>query len=89
MNCKPGDLAYITHQSAAAPNLGRIVEVIEARPARNGWALWLVTSVAPMNGIDPETGKPATTQRGVIPDAWLRPISGVPVTDDVTDEAVA
>lgn len=86
MNCKPGDLAIVAHQSEEAPNLGRIVEVVEWRGEYNGWALWLVRCSTPMNTRRRDTGKPGKAFQGLIPDAWLRPISGVPVHDEQRDE---
>ncbi|KVO11742.1 hypothetical protein [Burkholderia ubonensis] len=91
MNCKQGDLAIIVHQSDAAPNLGRIVEVMEWRGeyGLGKWPCWLVKAPRPMNVFDPLTRLPSQSVLGVIPDAWLRPVSGIPTADEILDEVTA
>ncbi|UVS93491.1 hypothetical protein [Burkholderia glumae] len=92
MNCKPGDLAIIV-QAMLPENIGKIVEVLSPLGHDCGLGFrWLAKTV----------GGPARTVSVVdfssvfvdpepagIPDAWLRPISGLPGPDDVTDEVVA
>ncbi|CAM8831148.1 hypothetical protein [Burkholderia pseudomallei] len=83
MNCKPGDLAIVT--CGWDEDLGVIVEVIRLCPPCE-WE----------NVAEPEweckTRRPVRVKLGDklalscefdVKDSWLRPISGVPVTDDV------
>ncbi|MEB2554073.1 hypothetical protein [Burkholderia cenocepacia] len=88
MNCKPGDLAIIIFDEEEE-NLGLIVEVIG--PARfltsDDWMI--VSTGRPMKCIDFETGSRFHAQDGDISDAYLRPVSGLPITDDVTDGVTA
>ncbi|WP_131753701.1 hypothetical protein [Burkholderia vietnamiensis] len=86
MNCKVGDMAVITRGSAR----DRIVEV----KAPYGDYLhfgfcWYVEAPSPIPGMDALTGLSYLTTKGWCPDAWLRPISGVPVTNDVSAEVSA
>jgi hypothetical protein len=88
MNCKPGDIAYIVVECSSAPNLGRIVEVLEYRGEHGTgrYPCWLVEASAPLNSFNPETKKPSRSALGIIPDAWLRPISGVQIDDETPIE---
>ncbi|MFK4444659.1 hypothetical protein ABH944_004837 [Caballeronia udeis] len=82
MNCKPGDLASIVGGlSNPSPNIGRVVEVIR---------LEVVDAV-----IGPvwncKSSQPLQTVHGLkddfhVRDAWLRPIGGVPIHDEVTED---
>jgi hypothetical protein len=91
MNCKTGDLAIVIHQSEAAPNVGRIVEVIEWAGERGTgrWPCWVVKATSPMNAFKPLTNEPTKSLEGIIPDAWLRPISGLPLDEETRDEVTA
>lgn len=91
MNVKQGDLAIVMH-SETGRNLGKIVEVIKLlgeSPVFDGrsWGigdglLWLVEAKgAP---ISVRFGPPLAVVP--MPDAWLRPISGIPLNDEVTDD---
>jgi hypothetical protein len=102
MNCKPGDLAIITGTNRTPESIGRIVEVI--RPATNGEIFtsklgekirleservtWIVKSSSPLPWRLVNIGLRwfETTPTA---DCHLTPISGVPVTDEVTDEVTA
>lgn len=86
MNCKPGDLAVITRGNAR----DRIVEV--KAPYGDYLHLgfcWYVEAPTPIPAMDAMTGLTCHITNGWCPDMWLRPISGVPVTDDVEDEVTA
>ncbi|MBM5651950.1 hypothetical protein GSH05_09810 [Burkholderia pseudomallei] len=86
MNCKVGDMAVITRGEAR----DRIVEV--KAPFGDYLHLgfcWYVEAPTPIPGTDVLTFRPCELKTGWIPDAWLRPISGVPVTDNVSDEVMA
>jgi hypothetical protein len=94
MNCKPGDLAYIVGSSKFA---GRIVEVVSYAPIGVNFALpdgytqiaqhyeWVIRFVGA--SIEAPTGLGTrVTRYATAPDRLLRPISGVPVNDEVTDD---
>lgn len=89
MNCKPGDLAYIV-RDPYPENVGRVVRVIGPN-AHAGGPEWDCESCgAPLRVLDP--ARPwafAIDARFDCYDADLRPISGVPVEDEVCDEVMA
>ncbi|HIE4431949.1 TPA: hypothetical protein ACXM9H_002956 [Burkholderia multivorans] len=85
MNCKPGDLAVMV-RSEIPENIGRIFEVLSFDHATSVFSgpTWNVRTVRPAKYGDGRMGTEGTAQ-----DCCLRPISGVPVTDDVEDEVTA
>ncbi|WP_186079334.1 hypothetical protein [Burkholderia gladioli] len=97
MNCKPGDLAIITRGREVA---GRIVEVISPCPRNIIFQLpdgcshhpvdyeWIVKFQNPVIARL-SSGGTRKTYFAPVPDRVLRPISGVPVTDDIEDEVPA
>ncbi|PRD86907.1 hypothetical protein C6P76_13905 [Burkholderia multivorans] len=91
MNCKPGDLAYLLNKTGKSQeNEGRVFEIVAYRfnHAKFGH-LWKIRSVEPLNAFS-QKGDPLGKQIFFdCPDDWLRPISGVPVTDDVEDGVTA
>jgi len=82
MNCKPGDLAYLAVSESAA-NMGAVLEVLRLNPTASGvfgCPTWDVRACRPLENavvMDIE---------GNCEDYRLRPISGVPVEDEVTDD---
>lgn len=88
MNCKPGDLAYLV-TSDFPENVGRVVEVTKDGYLCDGGWVWSVVSTIPMKGWIPGTQKVSASCNLDAFDNELRPISGVPVTDDVEDEVTA
>lgn len=83
MNCKPGDLAYIV-ASEDPSQIGIVVEVLRMEyPQHEMWLIKVrdghacVLTGLPLQGT------------AMIKDSCLRPISGVPVTDDIADEVTA
>jgi hypothetical protein len=96
MNCKPGILAYIAH-STLPQNIGKVVEVIAADLSRlPGESIeaprWVIKHRSPMHVVIRGTREIVIRAPGTLmsaPDAWLRPISGVPVNDEVTEEITA
>lgn len=88
MNCKSGDLAIIV-QALLPENIGKIVEVLQPLGDDCGMGFrWLVKTVLPgrtVSVIDFHTVFEDSAPAG-IPDAWLRPVSGLPITDDIKDE---
>ncbi|MDE4918576.1 hypothetical protein ACUXAV_000675 [Cupriavidus metallidurans] len=94
MNCKPGDLAYIVSASPDTKgwNDGRVVEVLHVYIDHHVHfgRVWQVRSQTPLSIFDGFTGAPIGTMTEFqCPDDWLRPISGVPVHDDLHDEVPA
>lgn len=86
MNCKKGDLAYIVVPPGFKKTLdGRIVEVGVAGECQIGCLLrdgdWLCRFPSPWFT---ENGRAITVC--VLLDSWLRPISGVPVDEEITNE---
>jgi len=88
MNCKPGDLAFIAGDEDPE-NIGIIVRVVGApkyEPVGTHW--YCVSENHLMLCNDPEMGnwERHWDSSGDIADSNLRPISGVPVTDEVTED---
>ena len=86
MNCKPGDLAILI-SSDIPENIGVVFEIVSLDlecSAYCGEPVWNVTGPRETRCI----GGPASRD-GFARDSNLRPISGIPMTDDVTDEVVA
>ena len=98
MNCKPGDMAIIVNSMPSGALIGRIVTVIRpavtgevfraldctlARGIGVGGHCWVVEGSSPLGwcGI--------LYQQRPILDAFVRPISGVPVHDEQHDEVTA
>lgn len=82
MNCNPGDLAYIVGgMRNPSPNIGCVVEVIrlEAIDAAIG-PVWNCKSRQPLETVH------GFRDKFHVRDAWLRPIGGVPVEDEVTED---
>lgn len=87
MNCKPGDLAYL---SSDCVDEGVVVEVL--RPvAREPAQLpaWHCRSRTPLRCTLEQSRKDVLTTDICIEDQYLRPISGVPVHDERHDEVPA
>jgi hypothetical protein len=99
MNCKPGDLAYVLGSSKYA---GRVVEVLSRVPQGVDFMMpdgythvassndWLIRFVgAPVECPMGFRGKKQWSRLGnyaTAPDRKLRPISGLTVNDEVTDD---
>lgn len=92
MNCKPGDLAIIM-KAILSENIGRIVLVLRSSDIHPKLGFrWFVKPQNPMrivSGADLVTIAPVSTDIGAMPDAWLKPVSGLPMDDEVTNEASA
>lgn len=85
MNCKPGDMAYITDE----PNKGAVVEVLRMYDSNR--ELWEVRPGWPMKGWDEMTGESQlwTLECGlgaVAYDCDLRPIRGLPESESTSNE---
>ncbi|MCA7948380.1 hypothetical protein [Burkholderia vietnamiensis] len=97
MNCKIGDMAIIIRGKATC---GRIVEVVDVCPRNVYFKLpdgfwhsavnyeWIVRFQNPIEAPT-DAGCNRTTVYAPIPDRFLRPITGLPITDDVEDEVTA
>ncbi|WP_176048172.1 hypothetical protein [Burkholderia sp. BCC1644] len=97
MNCKLGDLAILIRGRVVA---GRVVEVVGRCPQNVDFRLpdgvwheavdyeWIVRF---QNPVEAPMGhnRTRTTVFAPVPDRCLRPISGLPVADEVEDEVVA
>ncbi|MBR8344681.1 hypothetical protein [Burkholderia ambifaria] len=90
MNCKLGDLAIVVRDDHEE-NIGRVVEIVAAAKFLTDAPAWLCQARGEplvITWIDraPQTFLDHTAEAY---DADLMPISGVPVTDNVTDEVTA
>ncbi|MET3232239.1 UNVERIFIED_ORG: hypothetical protein ABIC54_004444 [Burkholderia sp. 1263] len=92
MNCKPGDLAVIIRSSFPS-NIGHIVEVLRRCPACElidplvpEWECREIGSLEKEVWVFGEDDTPPKDGEIDIADRDLRPISGVPVDDEVTDD---
>lgn len=94
MNCKPGDLAIITNSLPTGALCGRIVRVV--RPRVDG-EIFTATDGHRCRGdsehfcwvIEADEPLPWYSRRFAqrpFADMWLRPITGLPVTDEVTND---
>lgn len=87
MNCKPGDLAYL---SSDCVDEGVIVEVLAPVVGRpDELPAWHCRSRTPIACITERTKKELMATEIAIEDRYLRPISGVPVEDEQHDEVPA
>ncbi|AJG19051.1 hypothetical protein [Cupriavidus basilensis] len=90
MNCKPGDLAYIV-RDPYPENLGRVVKVVGAPQWIDDGPAWFCQATGgPLRVMNID--RPRETLRDTEFDCYdsdLRPISGVPVEDEVSDEVTA
>lgn len=94
MNCKPGDLAYIAVDPHNPQDIGKVVQVVRAAIDWVDESLpeWECIAKSDIGGYwnGTEDGRGFIAGGVVdIPDAWLRPISGVPVHDEQHDEVSA
>ncbi|MDP9651903.1 hypothetical protein [Paraburkholderia caledonica] len=83
MNCKPGDLAIMV-DSRVIENIGVVFEVLgndAEATAHYGHQCWRVRSSRPTRNSDG-----TMSIEGRAADFDLRPVSGLPVADDVTDD---
>ena len=92
MNVKPGDLAIIV-RSEFAEDIGTICEVMYLCDPFE-WVdaeipEWTCKSYRIGRVVDSDTGELRLALDFDIPDAWLRPVSGLPIDEDVTDEVTA
>lgn len=85
MNVKAGDLAIVT--GGFPRYIGIIVTVDRFIGEVVGMAnCWQITAPQPVERISLRTGRVTHGRRAMIPDAWLRPVSGLPDTDTTLTE---
>jgi len=87
LNCKPGDMAIVVPPSR---NAGAIVQVFGpfAGDHFSGLFAWHVKSIGgKMLGLHKD-GRPEPSHR-MEGDAWLRPVSGLPVDEETRDQVMA
>ena len=92
LNCKAGDLA-ITIKCHVTDNLGKIVEVVSFEGLVD-WPhyedpipVWLIKAYPGSSGLTylfPD-GTVKRTETGLVPDCFLRPISGLELEDEVIE----
>lgn len=85
MNCKPGDIAIVVPPSI---NAGGIVVVLRADD-RGLHPASLLTWEAESLGGPLQTYDHGPCVEVCIPDAWLKPVSGLPLHDEIIDEVTA
>jgi hypothetical protein len=86
MNCKPGDLAIII-ASDFPEEIGMVVEVLPDSLVDEEFGFcWHIRAKRPVACWDPATGKDVFNSEFCVPDSDLRPVTGLPVHDEVTDD---
>jgi hypothetical protein len=84
VNCKPGDLAYVVKRPFGGP-VGVVVEVESFEEIHPVYGfLWVCRSKTPL----PTIGLGFRCDV-IVADDWLRPITGLPITEDIKDEVTA
>ncbi|MBB2915885.1 hypothetical protein [Cupriavidus alkaliphilus] len=90
MNCKPNDLAIVIRADAVPELIGQIVKVLHPTwPDSPHGFVWMVRFQAPQVFPGWFSGTAIVDTDAHCPDAWLKPITGLPVHDDVPDEVTA
>ncbi|QUN28728.1 hypothetical protein KB879_01775 [Cupriavidus sp. KK10] len=90
MNCKPNDLAIVIRADAVPELIGQIVEVMHpSLPDSPYGFVWMVRFQTPKLFPGLFRGSVIVDTDANCPDAWLRPITGLPIHDDVPDEVTA
>ncbi|WP_186224590.1 hypothetical protein [Burkholderia gladioli] len=87
MNCKQGDLAYL---SSDCVDEGLIVEVKRyAGLSGSGMPSWHCRSRTAIECIGERSRRIVHVTEFLVEDRYLRPINGVPVADDIKTEVTA
>ena len=91
MNCKPGDLAIVTKASRES-NIGKIVRVIGVYSHEENGIAWeveceTVVEVVGCRSLRPKSRNPKNPL--IAWDAWLRPITGLPIDEETREELTA
>lgn len=86
MNCKPGDLAIVIRGT----QVGMIVSVIGSEVPFDDWSpAWHATTDRPVQTIKRRSRRVSQATEFRVRDSWLRPVSGLPIEDEVKDEVTA
>jgi hypothetical protein len=89
VNCKSGDLAILI-KARLDENVGMLVRVREFFGIIREGPAWVVEWQGNRSVANIWTSTfDGMSDCGVTPDAWLRPVSGLPITDDIKDEVTA
>lgn len=88
MNCKVGDMAIVVRDSGSGAS-GAIVEVLRRSDRTDGTPAWVVQFSKGYELSHRCSGRVLSHNQARVPDAWLLPISGVPVHDEQHDEVTA
>lgn len=90
MNCKPGDLAIIIHDpQTKGRDLGKLVEVIQSMGRDEDYDYcWECQPLSPLAGWDDDGRYVENLDLINIPDTWLKPVSGLPLDEEVPDKVV-
>ncbi|WP_454737614.1 hypothetical protein [Cupriavidus necator] len=90
MNCKQNDLAIVIRADAVPELIGQIVQVLHRSMIICPYGpVWVVRFQTPRVFPCIFTNAGIFSTDADCPDAWLKPISGLPVHDDVPDEVAA
>jgi len=89
MNVHPGDLAIVV-KSDIPEVVGMIVEVVSGAGIQDDEGLfeWFVRPSAPSRCFLPD-GSIGVLELVGCPDAWLRPLSGLPIDEETREELTA
>jgi hypothetical protein len=84
MHCKIGDIAIVLPPSR---NSGMIVEVLAATESKHYHPLraWHCRSAGGLLKVFPDYRGDRSLD-AIMPDAWLRPVSGLPVDDEISED---
>lgn len=86
MNVKTGDIAIVI-KSLKGQSIGTIVEVEKAYGDWGGLGFcWVVNSPRPVMTAQPDCTNQRMAFRYLVPDEWLRPVNGLPIEDEVTED---
>lgn len=95
LNCKPGDMAIVVSAYHRPENIGRIVEVVRVAVEGVDYKIngasqfaWLVKSQRPLARAGYYMPIPDGYE-AVCADCNLRPVSGLPVDEEIRDEVAA
>lgn len=92
MNVKKDDLAIIIKARCKA-NLMAIVQVCDRAPDDDQYgAMWITKFDRPSTAYNRKTDSFVKAPAGtpiLTPDAWLRPVSGLPMEEQIADQEVA
>lgn len=86
MNCKPGIMAIVI-KAELQENIGIIVDVVSECPV-GGPGYWWCSTREPRRTVS-GLGYILSVRDASMPDSWLRPVSGLPLNEEIGDEVTA